>query len=60
VKGFIKGPAAVNTQKGKKKKKKKVDDSSENGALYESVKKIKTHDKYSNEIDALLEDTDMV
>lgn len=58
MKGFIKS-GAPNPQKGKKKKKKKKDDSSESGALYESIKKIKVHDKYNNEIDALLEGTDV-
>ena len=44
-------------QKGKKKKKKKSD--ADSGAIYESVKKIGTHQKYENEIDALLEDEEI-
>ena len=50
VKGFIKQQGPGN-QKGKKKKKKKTATAGDNGGLYESVKKIKTHEKFENEID---------
>lgn len=58
VKGFIKQQGPGN-QKGKKKKKKKTANAGENGGLYESVKKIKTHEKFENEIDDLLKDSDL-
>ena len=58
VKGFIKS-GGQGQQKGKKKKKKKVQDGGQDGGLYESIRKIKTHDKFENEIDDLLKDTDL-
>ena len=54
VKGFIQA-GATTQQKGKKKRKKK---DANDGALYESVKKIDQHSKYENEIDALLDESE--
>ena len=58
VKGFIKaGTTAPKEKKDKKKKKKKGKHSKEsnsNGKLYDSIRQIAAHDKYDNEIDALI------
>lgn len=54
MKGFISAGAAAQ-QKGKKKRKKK---DANDGALYESVRKIDQHSKYEDEIDALLDESE--